>query len=128
MNEPETLLHVCITCRAGTVPVEGMPVPGRVLHDRVAALLAADPAAPVRLREVECLAVCNEGCAAAIASAGKWSYLLGRLAPEKADDLLTFARSYAASRTGTVMPSRRPASLGDMILGRVPGVAGGIAA
>ena len=120
MSEPETVLHVCVTCRAGTEKRPDMPVPGEILYDRVERRLA-DAAVPgLRLRGVECLAVCNDGCAASIAMPGKWSYLLGRLTPEKAADLLSFAASYRSSKTGTVMPSKRPASLADMVLGRIP--------
>ena len=115
------MLHVCTTCRAGAEKRPGIAVAGHVLHDRLAGLLAADLSPPVRLAAVECLAVCDQGCAAAIATPGKWSYLLGRLAPDTAEDLLVFARSYGLSGTGTVMPSRRPASLARMILGRIPG-------
>ncbi|WP_419730008.1 DUF1636 family protein [Lichenicola sp.] len=116
------VLHVCVTCRAGTEKLDGVPVPGQVLHDRLVALLEEAGAgdAPVQLLPVECLAVCNDGCSAAIAMPDKWTYLLGRLTPDMAADLLTFAGSYATSKTGTVMPSRRPASLASMILGRVP--------
>ena len=128
MFEPTTILTVCTTCRMGAARQEGVPVAGQVLHDRVSALLAQADAAPLRLRGVECLAVCNDGCAAAIAEPGKWSYLLGRLTPDKAADLLQFAGSYRRSRTGTVMPSKRPASLADMILGRIPSLAEGTAA
>ncbi len=128
MSEPATTLHVCVTCRAGTERLPGVPVPGRVLHDRIDRLLV-DAAMPgLRLRAVECLAVCREGCAASIAMPGKWSYLLGRLSPEEAADLVDFAALYRASRTGTVMPSRRAASLGDAILGRVPSMVEGEAA
>ena len=124
MPEPAAIvLTVCTTCRMGLPKRDGVPVPGQVLHDRLSALLAQADDAPVRLHGVECLAVCDSGCAAAIAQPGKWSYLLGRLDPDKAADLLQFAAGYAASRTGTVMPSRRPASLADMILGRIPGPA-----
>ncbi len=123
MSDPHTVLTVCTTCRMGTPKRDGVPVPGQVLHDRLLALLAQADAAPLRLHGVECLAVCSTGCAAAIAAPGKWSYLLGRLSPDKAADLIQFAESYHQSRTGTVMPSRRPASLADMILGRVPTLA-----
>ena len=51
---------------------------------------------------------------------GKWTYLIGRLNPDKAEDIARFAGAYRASKTGTVMPSKRPASLADMVLGRVP--------
>ena len=114
------VLTVCTTCRMGVPKRDNVPVPGQVLHDRLSALLAQADDASVRLHGVECLAVCDQGCAAAIAQPGKWSYLLGRLDPDKAADLLGFAAGYGASRTGTVMPSKRPASLADMILGRIP--------
>ena len=127
MSEAETVLTVCTTCRMGTVKCEGVPVPGQVLHDRLAALLAQADGSALRLHGVECLAVCNDGCAAAIAEPGKWSYLLGRLTPDKAADLLAFAGSYRQSRTGTVMPSKRAASLADMILGRIPTLAPALA-
>lgn len=74
----------------------------------------------ITLRPVACLAACDRGCTAAIAMPGRWTWLLGHLGPEKAEDLLVYAQLYAASAKGTVMPSRRPASLADMILGRVP--------
>ena len=116
---PETpILHVCTTCRAGLPLTEGQPVRGRLMHDAVAALLAARP--EVELREVACLSSCDSGCAAAISQPGKWTYLLGRLDPTLAPDLLAYAATYAASRNGTVLPSKRPASLARVILGRVP--------
>ena len=77
----------------------------------------------VELREVVCLSSCDQGCAAAISAPGKWTYLLGRLDPALAPDLLAYATAYAASRTGTVLPSKRPASLARMVLGRVPDLA-----
>jgi predicted metal-binding protein len=91
--------------------------PGAELFARLAAAPDADA---VELRKTECLASCDRGCTAAIAMPGRWTWLLGRLGPEKADDLLAYARLYAASPRGTVMPSRRPATLSDMVLGRVP--------
>ncbi len=120
VSEAETVLTICTTCRMGTTKREGVAVPGQMLHDRLTALLAQADGSALRLHKVECLAVCNDGCAAAIAEPGKWSYLLGRLTPDKAADLLQFAGSYRQSRTGTVMPSKRAASLADMILGRIP--------
>ena len=116
---PVPVLHVCTTCRAGLPLPEGQVAPGRVMLDAVAALLGAGPA-PVELREVACLSSCEHGCAAAISAPGKWTYLLGRLDPALAPDLLAYAAAYAASRTGTVLPSKRPASLARMVLGRVP--------
>ena len=115
------VLHVCTTCRAGLPLAEGGTPPGQAMLNAVAALLGPDPA--VELREVACLSSCDHGCAAAISAPGKWTYLLGRLDPALVPDLLAYAAAYAASRTGTVLPSKRPASLARMVLGRVPDLA-----
>ena len=110
-------LHVCVTCRAGLPLAEGQTAPGRFMHDAI----AAHPAqGAVELREVSCLSVCDTGCAAAISMPGKWSYLLGRLTPDLAGDLLAYAGLYAAHPTGTVLPSKRAPSLARMIMGRLP--------
>ena len=113
------ILHICTTCRAGQPLEPGQTAPGQRVHDAVAALLAAAPM-DVELRPVTCLSSCDHGCAAAISQPGKWSYLLGRLDTSLAADLLTYAAAYAAHRTGTVLPSKRPASLARMVLGRLP--------
>lgn len=114
------LLHVCITCRAGRPLVAGVPVAGQQVYDAVAAALARQASPAVRLAPVKCLAACDHGCTAAIASPGKWSTLLGRLNPELAGDLLLYGAAYAASASGAVLPSRRPASLANVVLGRLP--------
>ena len=110
-------LHVCITCQAGQTLAAGEVPAGARLHAAVAALLGG---AALRLMPVGCLANCERGCSAVISAAGKWTYLLGGLAPAQADDLLAYAALYAASATGTVLPSRRPASLGRAVLARIP--------
>ena len=118
MTDPLPILHVCTTCRAGLPLESGQAAPGQHMHDAVAALLGDAPA--IELRPVTCLSSCDNGCAAAISQPGKWTYLLGRLDPSLAPDLLAYAALYAAHRTGTVLPSRRPASLARMVLGRMP--------
>ncbi|KON65470.1 hypothetical protein KOEU_07440 [Komagataeibacter europaeus] len=109
-------LHVCVTCRRG-LPASDNP-PGRQLFDAMQALASGNP--QVVVHEVNCLAACNDGCTAVVAMPGKWGWLLARLGPEKAADLMTYIAAYGASRSGTVMPSRRPASLSDMVRGRFP--------
>jgi len=111
-------LHICVTCRAGRTLTEGETTPGQRLHDAVT-MLAAE-GAPVAVHAVSCLASCERGCAAAISAPGKWGYLLGGLSAPVAADLLTYGAAYAASRTGTVMPSKRPVSLALAVLGRFP--------
>ena len=122
MTTPDVpVLHVCTTCRTGLPLAEGQAAPGRFMLDAIASLLGPNPA--VEVREVACLSSCDHGCAAAISAPGKWTYLLGRLDPALAPDLLAYAATYAASKTGTVLPSKRPASLARMVLGRVPDLA-----
>ncbi len=124
---PIPTLHVCTTCRAGQTLADGDKRPGQHMLDTIAALL--DPSAPaVDLQEVVCLSSCDHGCAAAISAPGKWTYLLGRLEPGMAADLLSYAETYARSATGTVLPSRRPASLARAVLGRMPDLTQGRAA
>ncbi|MBC7800321.1 MAG: DUF1636 domain-containing protein [Gemmatimonadaceae bacterium] len=115
-------LHVCVTCRAGQVLTDSDPRPGQIMLDAIAAQL--DPAAPaVTLLPVTCLSSCDQGCTAAISAPGKWTYLLGRLDPTMAADLVTYAGIYAAHPTGSVLPSKRPASLARFVVGRMPSVA-----
>ncbi len=114
---PRPSLHVCVTCRTGPPPATEEPVrAGRVLFNNIAERAGG----MVGLHEVECLANCARGCSAAITMPGKWSYLLGGLDPSLAADLLDYAATYAQSKTGTVMPSRRAPSLRDMVVGRIP--------
>ncbi len=109
-------LHVCTTCRAGQPLPEGATPPGQSLFEAV----SQQAGSAVRVLPVKCLSSCDHGCAAAISAPGKWTYLLGRLDLSLVPDLLAYAATYAAHPTGTVLPSRRPASLAKMILGRMP--------
>ncbi len=122
MTDQRPVLHICTTCRAGEPVTEGTDVPGRRLFEGVAALLAeAGAAAPVSLRPVVCLGNCEQGCSAAVEQAGKWTYLLGRMGPGHAADLIAYGAAFGASENGTVWRSGRAASLRDSIVARVPG-------
>jgi predicted metal-binding protein len=116
---PRPRLIICTKCCAGRPLEGGAPTPGARLLAALERLLDG-AMAPVDLRSVSCLANCDRGCSGAIAMPGKWTYLLGLLAPEHAADLITYGAAYAASANGTVLPSRRPASLQHAIMGRVP--------
>jgi predicted metal-binding protein len=114
-------LIICTTCRAGVPPAENVPTAGARLHAAIARAIARSPVtAGVELWQVSCLANCDRGCSGAITMPGKWTYLLGFLSPDHATDLLIYGATYAASLSGTVLPSRRPASLRDVVIGRVP--------
>jgi len=111
--ETGPVLYVCTTCRRGQ-PASDYPA-GQQLYDALAA-----QAEHVTVRPVACLAACDRGCTAVVAGAGRWAWLMGNLGTEKTADILAYVDLYMQSRAGTVMPSRRPASLGDMVLGRFP--------
>lgn len=116
-------LLVCVSCRChGTEkPPEGVPTDGRKLYERFALLLEPmGDDAPVQIVPAPCFANCERGCSAGIAAPGKWSYLLGELTPDLAEDVLTYARAYANSASGVVLPSGRPTSLAKSVIARFP--------
>jgi len=114
-------VHVCVTCRAGRTDANDEDRPGRRLHQELARVAeSADAGDWLELREVSCLASCERGCALAVSMPGKWSYLLGHLDDSKIDDVLTYLRVYRDSKSGVVLPSRRPPSLKDVVLARFP--------
>ena len=115
---PNPTLHVCTTCRVGRELAPGETPPGKLFHD---ALAAAAPG--LDLREVVCLSSCDHGCARGDLGARQMDLCAGPAQRGADPDLLTYAASYAASKTGTVLPSKRPASLARMILARVPDLA-----
>ena len=108
-------LHVCTTCKAGEPVAEGDLPPG-------ALLLAALGAAPagVRIVPVECLSACTNGCAVALSSPGKWSYVYGRLTPADAADILAGAAAYADAPDGIVPWRARPVIFRKQSLARIP--------
>jgi len=110
------VFHVCVTCRR-SLPVGNDPVQGRQLYD---ALLDQAAEGDFSVQPVECMAACSRGCIATLSMPEKWTFVLGELGPEKLSDLLAYLQLYRASKTGTVMPSKRPASLSDMVIARLP--------
>lgn len=110
-------LDICITCRD---PHTGAPGGGERLFEAANRMPTPDG---VTVRALSCLANCDRGCSAALTMPRKWSVLLGRLSDSQAGDLLVYASAYARSANGMLMPSRRPESLRNVVLGRVPGAA-----
>jgi predicted metal-binding protein len=116
-------LYVCMSCWRNGIKheTEGASTDGKRLFDEVTSRLAElGHDAPVRPIPVLCFANCERGCSVAIASPGKWSYLLGELGPEHAADLLIYAETYNNARAGVVLPSKRPASLERAVIARFP--------
>ena len=123
MTDRRPVLHICLTCKpAGEDPAApGEDTAGARLHRAVTdRLRARDLAAEVRVNPVTCMANCEQGCSLAVSAPGKWAYLAGFLNADLADDVIDYALVYAASKTGVVMPSKRAASLRDVIIARLP--------
>ncbi len=123
MTDRRPVLHICLTCKpAGEDPAApGEDAAGARLHEAVVARLRVrDLEHAVRVNPVTCMANCERGCSLAVSAPGKWAYLAGFLNAGLADDVIDYALVYAASKTGAVMPSKRAASLRDVIVARVP--------
>jgi predicted metal-binding protein len=110
-------LYVCMTCKAGEVPQEGAPLPGKLLHD---ALTAAPAPKDVKIVGVKCLSACSQGASVALTEPGKWGYIYGRMTPDDAPDILAGAAAYAATNDGLVTWRERPVVFRKQSLGRIP--------
>lgn len=118
----EVTITVCTTCRktvAGErVPAE--PRPGALLH---AALAEAGLPGGVRLRAVECLSACSNGCSVALTGGdGRWSYIYGNLDPvaDHVGQILEGAAAYAATGDGLIPWRERPPVFRKQVLARIP--------
>jgi len=72
-------LLVCTTCRCGQPKDAEAARPGARLYDAL-----SEQALPygVRLRPVECLSNCSQGCTIGLRGPGRWTYVYGGLEPE----------------------------------------------
>lgn len=109
---------VCTTCRQGTPADPEGCCPGQMM---LSALQAADLPNGLRLQPVECLSACTQGCAVALSSPGKWTYVYGRLDPaEHIPDIIEGAAKYADSADGIVPWRERPEIFRKNSLARIP--------
>lgn len=116
-----TILHVCMTCRAGQdIPDEGIR-PGTKLHDALAQIGAPEG---VEIVPVECLSACDNGASVALTSPGKWSYVYGHMTEENAQDILAGAAAYAATEDGLVPWRERPVIFRKQSIARIPPLKG----
>ena len=110
-------LFVCMTCKAGEPLAEGQVAPGALLHGEI---LAQELPDGVRIKGVECLSACNNGCAVALSAPGCWTYVYGRLGQADIPDILSGAAAYAASADGIVPWRDRPVIFRKQSLARIP--------
>lgn len=85
-----------------------------------AALAVASGETAVSVRAIACLSACGRACSAAVAAPGKFSYIVGGLAPEDAADLVAFARAHAESADGIPPWRSRPEKIRKNTISRVP--------
>lgn len=112
-----TVLHVCMTCKAGRPVPEGEVAPGARLH---AALTVAGAPEGVEIRPVDCLSACDHGCNIALTRPGAWSYVYGRLTEADVPEILAGAAAYARADKGLVPWRERPVIFRKQSLARIP--------
>ncbi len=113
-------ISVCTTCRHKGHDCR----PGRVLIDRLRRAIdcAGDSVgADFEISGVACMAGCDRPCTVAYYGSCKATYLFGDIDPDDhIDDLIAFARQYAAPGDGWCSSVQRPKGLADKTLARVP--------
>ena len=103
-------ITLCASCALGR---DGFAEPlGRAL---AAAGIAAE------IARAECLSGCTRPSTLAFRAPGKTAYLFGDLTPDDLDELVGFARLYAASPDGTFADARPLGALRLKALARIPG-------
>jgi predicted metal-binding protein len=103
-------ITLCATCALGT---------GGFADHLRSALHAEAIAATVTT--TDCMSGCTRPLTVAFRAPGKTAYLFGDLTPADLDDLITFARHYAASPDGTLPDARVLGALRHKAIARIPG-------
>lgn len=112
-----TVLTICRTCRPEGCPADELP--GTDLG-RAAAEAVRRLGGGVEVRSIACLSACGRSCAASVAAPGKFSYVIGNLSPQDADDIAAFALAHAAAPDGVPPWRARPEKVRKNTLARVP--------
>jgi predicted metal-binding protein len=111
-------IFVCVSCAPRA---ENTARPGAILAQSLNARLAELGAAGIKVREVECLAVCKRPSTIAMTAAGKWTYIIGDLlAEEHVNDIAAAALAFQRSANGIVPWAERPAPFRKGVIARVP--------
>ena len=115
---PPVELLVCKTCRMGKPVEEGDTCLGAQLYEAIA---QSELPEGVTLRGVECFSNCNEGCSIALRGGNaRWSYVYGRLDPEKVGIVLDGVARYRATEDGLVPWRERPEHFRKNCIARIP--------
>lgn len=89
---------------------------------RLADLFEAANPSDIAITRTQCLMACDRACAVALQSAQKYSYVVCELPVDSCtvNDLISFARYYAASDDGTVAWKHWPDSVKGRFAARIP--------
>ena len=118
---PPVELLVCTTCRMGLPVEEGETCLGAQLFD---ALAKGDLPEGVTLKAVECFSNCDFGCSVALRGGDqRWSYVYGKLDPEKVGIVVEGVARYRATADGLVPWRERPEHFRKNCIARMPPLA-----
>ncbi|HEY9878250.1 MAG TPA: DUF1636 domain-containing protein [Leptolyngbyaceae cyanobacterium] len=100
----EHTLFVCALCRPNHEAGSESPSAGQQLIEKLQQeLQAVEGCDRIRLQPVRCMAACERGCTAALATPNKLTFILHDLSPAKsAPELAEFCRQYLACPDGKV--------------------------
>lgn len=111
-------LLVCTTCRMGQPVEDGETCLGGQLFE---ALENGDLPDGVTLRGVECFSNCDHGCSITLRGGdARWSYVYGRLDPEKVAIVREGVARYRATSDGLVPWRERPEHFRKNCIARIP--------
>lgn len=118
---PPVELLVCTTCRMGQPVEEGEACLGAQLYG---ALESSGLPEGVTLKPVECFSNCDYGCSVAMRGGHeRWSYVYGKLDPEKVGIVLDGVARYRATADGLVPWRERPEHFRKNCIARIPPLA-----
>lgn len=116
-NNSEVTIFVCTSCRDSNDPERR---PGAAFIDALRSRLA-ERELHFHVEPAECLAVCKRPATIALASATKWTYVIGDLDPASSiDEAIDSAARFAESENGIVAWKDRPACFKKGVISRTP--------
>lgn len=111
-------LLVCTKCRGQDDASDAQSRLGETFY---AQLIDGGVPDGVRVKPVECLSNCTQGCSIALCGPGRWSYVYGRLDPaEHTQIVLQGAALYQQSADGLVPWRERPEHFRKNCIARIP--------
>lgn len=114
-----TTVYVCTSCRNAGEPLEPRESrAGARLHAAVEDAAREHP--DIAVVGVECLSVCKRPVTVSFASAGKWTYVYGDFAPDRAREVIEGARRFAQAADGLIPWKERPEALKRGVVARIP--------